>query len=196
MPQNEKDKTMKIAAQLADKMADHAHTFCTKYLSAGAKFGHYWVVGDARNTKGGSLYVRLTDGPQQHAGRWRDAGRAGGSGDLLNILAIQKGSMSAAIEEATRFVGGEGVVTPIRDKLKEADSKGGDTTAAARRLLEIGKSIRRTHTRRAARRRRRARRRASCRRCCARSPTSPARSPPSIASISTPCARSRPTCAT
>jgi hypothetical protein len=73
---------MQSASDLARRLAEHAEAFCHQYLSAGARAGNYWIVGDIANSKGRSLYVHLT-GPR--AGKWTDAA-TGRHGDLLDLV--------------------------------------------------------------------------------------------------------------
>ena len=49
------------AAELAHRLARNAEAVCRHYLSAGHREGAYWLVGDARNTPGRSMFVRLVD---------------------------------------------------------------------------------------------------------------------------------------
>jgi len=70
------------ASDLADRLACHAEAVCRHYLSAGRRYGNYWIAGDTGNNKGRSLFVRLT-GPR--AGRWSDAA-TGQYGDLLDLI--------------------------------------------------------------------------------------------------------------
>ena len=68
------------ASELAIRLGREAEAVCRHYLDAGHRQGNYWQVGDARNTPGRSMFVRLS-GPARGpgaAGRWRDAatGRA------------------------------------------------------------------------------------------------------------------------
>ena len=60
------------ASDLAHCLARDAETVCRHYLSNGRREGAYWLVGDAANTPGRSLYVRLR-GPESGkgaAGKW------------------------------------------------------------------------------------------------------------------------------
>ena len=62
------------AAELARRLARDAEAVCRHYLPNGRRSGRYWLVGDATNTPGRSLFVRLT-GPESGsgaAGHWRD----------------------------------------------------------------------------------------------------------------------------
>ena len=96
------------AAELASRLACDAEAVCRHYLSAGRREGRYWLVGDARNTPGRSMFVRLTGpdfGPGA-AGRWTDAASAE-HGDLLDIIRETGGfgDFRDVIEEARRFLG-------------------------------------------------------------------------------------------
>src|SRR5260370_12910063 len=62
------------AAELAQRLARSAEAVCRHYLSNGRREGRYWLVGDVANTRGRSLYVRLT-GPlsgKRAAGKWTE----------------------------------------------------------------------------------------------------------------------------
>ncbi|HQT84980.1 toprim domain-containing protein [Acidiphilium rubrum] len=75
------------AAELAHRLARDAEAVCRHYLSNGRREGHYWLVGDVRNTPGRSLFVRLK-GPESGkgaAGKWTDAA-TGDHGDLLDVI--------------------------------------------------------------------------------------------------------------
>ena len=68
-------------AELARRLARDAEAVCHYYLSNGRRQGRYWTVGDAQNSPGRSLYVRLR-GPESGpgaAGKWTDAA----TGELL-----------------------------------------------------------------------------------------------------------------
>ena len=63
------------AAMLARRLAEDAEAVCRHYLPNGRRQGRYWIAGDVENSRGRSLYVRLTgptSGPGA-AGRWTDA---------------------------------------------------------------------------------------------------------------------------
>ncbi|XWX54025.1 hypothetical protein MSP5_001033 [Methylosinus sporium] len=61
-------------AELAQRLARDAEAVCRHYLSNGRREGRYWLVGDARNTPGRSLFVRLTgaESGKGAAGKWVD----------------------------------------------------------------------------------------------------------------------------
>lgn len=70
---------------LARRLADQAEAVCRHYLSNGRRQGHYWLIGDARNTPGRSMFVRLRDSAKGPAGKWTDAA-TGEHGDLLDVI--------------------------------------------------------------------------------------------------------------
>ena len=99
---------MLSASELANRLARDAKAVCRHYLSAGRRAGNYWIVGDTGNTKGSSLFVRLT-GPahgQGARGKWQDAA-TGEHGDLLDLLAAREGlrGLAETLAEARRFLG-------------------------------------------------------------------------------------------
>ena len=62
------------AAEIARRLGREAETVCRHYLLNGRRQGRYWIVGDAGNTPGRSLYVRLV-GPSSDpgaAGKWTE----------------------------------------------------------------------------------------------------------------------------
>lgn len=94
-------------SDIARRLAENAEAVCRHYLSNGRREGHYWMVGDVRNTPGRSLYVRLT-GPcdgRGSVGKWTDAA-SGEYGDLLDIIAASCGhsAFSDTLVEARRFL--------------------------------------------------------------------------------------------
>jgi hypothetical protein len=79
------------AAELARRLARDAEAVCRHYLDNGCRQGRYWVVGDVANTRGRSLFVRLS-GPEcgrGAAGKWTDAA-TGQHGDLLDLIALNR----------------------------------------------------------------------------------------------------------
>lgn len=73
---------MTYASDLSDRLAHHAEEVCRHYLSAGRRYGNYWIVGDTANGEGRSLYVHLAG---NRTGRWTDAA-TGQYGDLLDLV--------------------------------------------------------------------------------------------------------------
>ncbi len=80
------------AADLARRLARNAEAVCRHYLSNGHREGRYWLVGDVSNTRGRSLFVRLSgpDHGKGAAGKWTDAA-TGEHGDLLDLIALSRG---------------------------------------------------------------------------------------------------------
>ena len=78
------------ASELAHRLARNAEAVCRHYLSAGRREGAYWLVGDARNTPGRSLFVRLKQTAKGPAGKWTDAA-TGEHGDLLDVIRESRG---------------------------------------------------------------------------------------------------------
>ena len=129
------------AAELAKRLACDAETVCRHYLSNGRREGHYWLVGDAQNTPGRSLYVRLR-GPGSGngaAGKWTDAAD-GRHGDLLDIirLSCNLATIVEAMDEARVFL-----ALPLPKAPKPVNAPR-SSTDGARRLFAMGQSIRGT----------------------------------------------------
>lgn len=77
--------------RISERLAQHAEAVCAYYLSNGQKAGRYWLVGDVFNTKGRSLWVRLTgplSGPGA-AGNWTDEA-TGEFGDLIDLIRLNR----------------------------------------------------------------------------------------------------------
>jgi hypothetical protein len=60
------------ASELAHRLAREAEAVCRHYLSNGRREGRYWLVGDARNTPGRSMFVRLTESAKGPVGKWTE----------------------------------------------------------------------------------------------------------------------------
>jgi Toprim domain len=93
------------AADLVHRLAREAEAVCRYYLSNGRRVGNYWLVGDARNTSGRSMFVRLNDTGGRPAGKWTDAA-TGEHGDLLDVIRETCGLVDFhdVTEEARRFL--------------------------------------------------------------------------------------------
>ena len=93
------------ASDLAQRLGRQAEAVCRHYLSNGRRQGHYWQVGDVRNTPGRSMYVGLKESPKGPAGKWTDAA-TGEHGDLLDVIRESLGliDFSDVVEEACRFL--------------------------------------------------------------------------------------------
>jgi hypothetical protein len=129
------------AAVLARHLAAHAEDVCRQYLSNGRRAGHYWIVGDAHNSKGRSLYVRL-DGPpygQGAAGKWTDAA-TGEHGDLLDLIRLRCAfsALGAAMDEARSFLA---LPRPTTAPGRQPSYACRSTPEAARRLFRAGRPI-------------------------------------------------------
>ncbi|MGL3104801.1 DUF7146 domain-containing protein [Bradyrhizobium sp. BR 1432] len=90
---------------LAHHLAREAEAVCRYYLSNGRRQGSYWMVGDARNTPGRSMFVRLTASRKGPAGKWTDAA-TNRHGDLLDIIRESCGLLDFrdVADEARRFL--------------------------------------------------------------------------------------------
>jgi len=97
----------RTAAELAHRLAREAEAVCRHYLSNGRRVGNYWLVGDARNTPGRSMFVRLKGGDNagRPAGKWTDAA-TGEHGDLLDVIRESCGLVDFRdiVKEARRFL--------------------------------------------------------------------------------------------
>jgi hypothetical protein len=73
--------------ELTCRLAENAEAVCRHYLSNGRRVGRYWIVGDARNTPGRSMFVRLNGyrSGKGAPGKWTDAA-TGEHGDLLDLI--------------------------------------------------------------------------------------------------------------
>jgi len=95
------------ASELARRLARNAEAVCRHYLSNGRRHGRYWLVGDVANTRGQSLYVRLSgpDFGKGAAGKWTDAA-TGEHGDLLDLIAANRRLTAprSVFEEARSFL--------------------------------------------------------------------------------------------
>jgi hypothetical protein len=95
------------AADLARRLARNAEAVCHHYLSNGHREGRYWLVGDVANTRGRSLFVRLSgpDHGKGAAGKWTDAA-TGEHGDLLDLIALNRGldRLRDTLDEARTFL--------------------------------------------------------------------------------------------
>jgi len=93
------------ASELAHRLARDAEAVCRHYLSNGRREGRYWLVGDARNMPGRSMFVRLKESPKGPAGKWTDAA-TGEHGDLLDVIRESCGLIDFhdVADEARRFL--------------------------------------------------------------------------------------------
>lgn len=93
------------ASELARRLGEHAEAVCREYLSNGHRSGNYWMVGDARNTTGRSMHVRLEAVGGKAAGKWVDE-QSGEYGDLLDVIEQSCGLVDfrEVADEARRFL--------------------------------------------------------------------------------------------
>lgn len=94
-----------LARDIAQKLSTHALAVCQHYLSNGRRVGTYWRVGDAMNTPGQSLFVRLVSAQGRMPGKWTDAA-TGEHGDLLDLIRINRGyaTLAETLAEARHFL--------------------------------------------------------------------------------------------
>jgi hypothetical protein len=131
------------ASDLARRLAEQAESVCRRYLSNGRRVGHYWIVGDARNARGRSMFVRLR-GPSAGkgaAGKWTDAA-TGEHGDLLDVIRESCGfvEFSEVLTEARRYLSLPPSKLPSKFSHSLIPGPVG-SPESARRLFAISKSI-------------------------------------------------------
>jgi hypothetical protein len=132
------------ASDLAHRLARDAEAVCRYYLSNGRREGCYWLVGDARNSPGRSMFVRLRESAKGPAGKWTDAA-SGEHGDLLDVIRESRGlqDFRDVAGEARRFLSlprpePEPALKPVR-----STSQAG-SPVAARRLVAMSQPLART----------------------------------------------------
>lgn len=130
------------AHDLARRLGRQAEAVRSHYLSAGQRLGHYWQVGDARNSPGRSMFVRLRDSAKGPAGKWTDAA-TGEHGDLLDVIRESRGlsHFTDVLAEAQSFLR-----LPPTSRYKEAlncgkRSSSRDPVTSARRLFAAAQPI-------------------------------------------------------
>ncbi|KAF0098941.1 MAG: hypothetical protein FD144_4016 [Rhodospirillaceae bacterium] len=129
------------AADLARHLARNAEAVCRHYLSNGHREGRYWLVGDVANTRGRSLFVRLSgpDHGKGAAGKWTDAA-TGEHGDLLDLIAHNRGldRLRDTLDEARTFLAlPPDQIAPRHDRLPVPRG----SPQSARRLYAMSKPI-------------------------------------------------------
>ena len=132
------------ASELAHRLAREAEAVCRHYLSNGRREGRYWLVGDARNTPGRSMFVRLTESAKGPAGKWTDAA-TGEHGDLLDVIRESCGLLDFHVvaDEARRFLSmprSDLEPSPKRERISAQTG----SPQAARRLFAMSQPIART----------------------------------------------------
>lgn len=126
------------ARDLSERLSAQALSVCRTYLSNGRRNGRYWNVGDVQNSRGNSLYVRLT-GPAfgwGAAGHWTDAA-TGEHGDLLDLLRANLGlsTLAETLDEARRFL------SLPRPEPARNDPAPRNSPLAAQRLFAMGQPV-------------------------------------------------------
>src|ERR1700733_13582397 len=132
------------ASELAQRLAREAEAVCRHYLSNGRREGRYWLVGDARNTPGRSMFVRLKEAPKGPAGKWTDAA-TGEHGDLLDVIRESCGLLDFhdVADEARRFLSLPRSDLEPAPKTARLPAQTG-SPEAARRLFAMSQPITRT----------------------------------------------------
>ena len=132
------------ASELAHRLAREAEAVCRHYLSNGRREGRYLLVGDARNTPGRSMFVRLKESPKGPAGKWTDAA-TGEHGDLLDIIRESCGLLDFhdVADEARRFLSLPRSDPEPATKTARLPAQTG-SPEAARRLFAMSQPIART----------------------------------------------------
>ena len=133
----------KPATQIAHRLGRNAEAVCRHYLSQGYREGRYWLVGNAQNVSGRSLYVRLVDMEKGVAGKWTDAA-TGEHGDLLDIIALNQGyhQLSDTLDEARRFLSLPiPAIDPNQDRNRSKSIVAAGSPAAAKRLFTASKPL-------------------------------------------------------
>lgn len=131
------------ASELAQRLGREAEAVCKHYLSNGHRAGRYWVVGDAQNSPGRSMFVRLS-GPETGkgaAGKFTDAA-TGEHGDLLDIIRESCGlvDFKDVAEEARSFLSLPRPEPDPAPKPRPGTAPAG-SPEAARRLFAMAQSI-------------------------------------------------------
>ncbi len=133
----------KPATQIAHRLGRNAEAVCRHYLSQGYREGRYWMVGNAQNVPGRSLYVRLVDIEKGVAGKWTDAA-TGEHGDLLDIIALNQGhhQLRDTLDEARRFLSLPiPAIDPDQDRSRPKSKVAAGSPAAAKRLFAASKPL-------------------------------------------------------
>ena len=130
------------ASDLAQRLGREADAVCRHYLDAGHRQGNYWQVGDARNTPGRSMFVRLKETAKGPAGKWTDAA-TGEHGDLLDVIRESCGLTDFAdvVEEARSFLSLPRPKPAPATKKRPSTPAPSGSTEAARRLFAMSQPI-------------------------------------------------------
>ncbi|MER8433834.1 DUF7146 domain-containing protein [Mesorhizobium caraganae] len=132
------------ASELASRLAQRAEVVCRHYLFNGRREGRYWLVGDARNAPGRSMFVRLTGtvSGKGAAGKWTDAA-TGEHGDLLDVIRESLGlvDFKDVCDEARSFLSMPLTTSGPKDRREQAVPAAGGSPEAARRLVSMSQPI-------------------------------------------------------
>ncbi len=128
-------------SDLAHRLGRQAEAVCRHYLSSGRHEGRYWLVGDARNTPGRSMYVRPKDSPKGAAGKWTDAA-TGDHGDLLDVIRESCGlvDFKDVADQARTFLSMPPPDPEPRIQARQRPAPSG-SPEAARRLIGMSQPI-------------------------------------------------------
>jgi hypothetical protein len=134
------------AGDLSQRLAQNVEAVCRTYLSNGRRAGGYWVVGDAENHPGSSLFVRLhgPDSGKGAAGKWTDAA-TGDHGDLLDLIARNRhlDRLRDVLEEARSFLSLPHPAPEPSAHVRRGPAPQG-SAESARRLFAASRSLRGT----------------------------------------------------
>lgn len=130
------------AHDLAQRLGRQAEAVCRHYLSAGRRQGHYWQVGDVRNSPGRSMFVRLRDSVKGRAGKWTDAA-TGEHGDLLDVIRESRALFGFAevVAEAEAFLRLPRTWHEAEASHRRMESFSSDPVVSARRLFAAAQPI-------------------------------------------------------
>ena len=131
------------ASELARHLGDHAEAVCREYLSNGHRSGNHWIVGDARNTRGRSMHVRLKSNAKGPAGKWVDEATSE-FGDLLDVIRESCGLVEFrdVADEARRFLNEpHAELDPPAPGAQRQPAAERGSPDAARRLFAMSKPI-------------------------------------------------------
>ena len=130
------------ASDLAQRLGREAEAVCRHYLDAGRRQGNYWQVGDARNTPGRSMFVRLKETVKGPAGKWTDAA-TGEHGDLLDVIRESCGLIDFAdvVAEARTFLSLPRPEPAPEKKKRPSTPAPSGSAEAARRLFAMSQPI-------------------------------------------------------
>jgi hypothetical protein len=134
--------TRRDVSELAHRLGREAEAVCHYYLSNGRREGQYWLVGDARNAPGRSMFVRLRETAKGPAGKWTDAA-TGEHGDLLDVIRESCGLIDFAdvVEEARCFLSLPRPEPAQAARQQLAQTAPSGSADAAKRLIALSRPI-------------------------------------------------------